>query len=352
MLIFSRLSDKKLQSKIIPLLSTDTINEIYLIRKTPLKHDRIINYNPKIRLFQLPILFDLWRLYLGIIILNKKKNTPFIMGIYTIPHGLIALILAKIFKKKLIINLIGSEFIGALKKKLSLYIAKNAQGIITRGKESENFLFSQGIRNTEMLFVHNEIIFPNNPINEIDTPKKFDLIYVGNLVSVKRIDLMIDALFYLKNHFQLQPNLQIVGEGPLLNTLRTKVKELNLEKQIFFQGHSENVTKHLKESKIFLMSSEHEGLPQAMLEAMNQGLPCIMPNLSNIPDYIKHRESGLLFTPLSSLELAECIKLLLEDSDLYSICSKGSKIRFDLEKNHFSRPHIAKEWEKFLAKLS
>lgn len=126
----------------------------------------------------------------------------------------------------------------------------------------------------------NAIVIPN-PINE--TISLFEkkiyincsrIIMVGRLVEQKNYLL---ALLAMKELCDLgyKLTLHIYGEGPLKENLIEIIKENELNNNVFLHGWAENIYEEYKESDIYLLTSLYEGMPNALMEAMAIGLPCI-----------------------------------------------------------------------------
>ena len=100
--------------------------------------------------------------------------------------------------------------------------------------------------------------------------KKYDLVTLGRLVPEKRLDLLIKAVYLVKKRY---PRIQvaIAGEGHLRNKLISLTKKLKLESNINFLGFSTSPQDIYNSSKIFIPTSETEGLPRSMIEAMSCG---------------------------------------------------------------------------------
>jgi len=105
--------------------------------------------------------------------------------------------------------------------------------------------------------------------------EKFDVIFVGRLISSKNIDVLIKSIKLLK---EKNPEIKslIIGDGPEKKTLETLTQKLNLEKNIRFLGFLENnddVYALMKSSKVFVLPSTREGFGIVVIEANACGIP-------------------------------------------------------------------------------
>ncbi len=119
---------------------------------------------------------------------------------------------------------------------------------------------------------------------------------VGRLRSEKAQDRMITAFPRLLKMF---PNacLLLIGDGPDRYKLKSRVKTLNLEKNVVFAGHRNDLPELLACTDVLAMPSEHEGLPYSVLEAMASGTPVVAFAVGGLPEIIHDNETGFLVKP-------------------------------------------------------
>lgn len=173
-------------------------------------------------------------------------------------------------------NYIG-EF-GPLKAKiystLVLLAAKTFSKIVTVSK-SIGKLYQQ-YNNIETSSIQNGVDFdPERKAKIRNEPIKY--IYTGSISKRKQIVFLCEGFQNFEKDKDVQ--LLLLGDGPLLNELNDKYDE-----NIKFIGRVDNVDKYLDSCDYFISCSESEGLPNAVMEAMAIGLPCI---LSDIPPHLE-----------------------------------------------------------------
>lgn len=138
----------------------------------------------------------------------------------------------------------------------------------------------------------------------------------GRLVPVKRVDIFIEAAAgILRAHPELDISFHIFGEGPLRAELATLSQKLNAEKMICFEGHSENMQKELANLDILLITSDHEGLPMVLLEAMALKTPVIAHAIGGIPTVLKQGECGVLISEHQPLAYVDAIFQLIKNPE-------------------------------------
>ncbi len=121
----------------------------------------------------------------------------------------------------------------------------------------------------------------------------FDLIYVGRLAPVKNLSLLVEILRDLR---ELRPSVRavIVGGGPGLADLERQRARLGLEHHLVLAGWHQDVTPWLRASRLFCLTSHHEGLPIAALEAMSLGIPVISARYPGADELVQDGETGFL----------------------------------------------------------
>ncbi len=149
------------------------------------------------------------------------------------------------------------------------------------------------------------------------------LVQACRLIPKKGILTTLEALQIAA---QTWPRLRYVlcGDGPLTETIRTRVRELGLEGNVELRGWLEPEALHAEYQRghLFLHPSEltpeadQEGIPNSMLEAMATGLPVVATRHGGIPEAVTSGEDGLLVAERAPGELAAAILQLLGDSSL------------------------------------
>jgi glycosyltransferase involved in cell wall biosynthesis len=135
---------------------------------------------------------------------------------------------------------------------------------------------------------------------------------VGRLDPEKKHDLLLVAMRQVANAF---PNakLLIVGLGPLRQKLETQARSLGLGNRVQLLDFRRDIEEILEASDIFVLPSEWEGLPLALLEAGARKLPVVASNVGGIPEIIKNGDSGYLVESGNASELSNRLIRLLGD---------------------------------------
>jgi glycosyltransferase involved in cell wall biosynthesis len=148
-----------------------------------------------------------------------------------------------------------------------------------------------------------------------------DIICVARLAFPKGVDVLLHAWGRMMHaapawRASVRPRLLLVGDGADRAQLERIARELGIEDSIAFMGMRSDTVTLLQRSWGFVLPSRWEGMPNALLEAMACGLPCIATRVSGSEDIIVDGVNGLLVEPEDPVALAEALRRLIEDSDL------------------------------------
>lgn len=159
------------------------------------------------------------------------------------------------------------------------------------------------------------VIIPNPISTECDAGNsKKKIVSVGRLAPQKNHKLLIEAFFELvKTHNDY--SLYIYGEGGLRNELEQLIKNLKLENNVFLPGNVPDIHHQIADAEMFVLSSDYEGLSNAMLEAMMMGLPCISTECAGSDEIISDGENGLLVPVGDKKKLEQAMVYLIENPD-------------------------------------
>ncbi len=112
------------------------------------------------------------------------------------------------------------------------------------------------------------------------------LIFVGNLVRLKRVDVLLDALARLELPF----TCHILGDGPLRSDLERQARALGLSGRVFFEGWRDDVAEWLSRSDALVLPSDYEGSPSVLLEALAAGTLALGADTGGIPEILASDE--------------------------------------------------------------
>jgi glycosyltransferase involved in cell wall biosynthesis len=163
------------------------------------------------------------------------------------------------------------------------------------------------------------------------TTPEVDLVLVGRLVPLKRIDIFVRAVARLSASL---PDITaiVVGEGPLREQLEQLTRGLWLEERVRFVGQQARVEDWLRRARVFVLTSESEGLSLSLVEALRCGLPAVVSRVGDLEDVIEEGVNGYLVSDRSPDAFAERILDLVGDParrDRFAEAAVRSTKRFD-----------------------
>ena len=265
------------------------------------------------------------------------------------PHGLIGWFISKLFKIKHVFNLIAYDAELKYWGKISTFITKrvllDADFLIIEGFFEQdqinpknkllNFLKNIKIDFNKLLPGYSAV-FPEKFFPIIDKEKKWDIITIARLHQIKRIDLFIEIVQNVLDNIDI--TCAIIGDGPLLHELKKQVENKGLKNKICFLGRISNnqLNLYYNSAKIFLLTSENEGLPATLVEAMLTKTCPITTDVGAIPNLIKDGYNGFLYS-INDLKNAE--KIIIK-------CLKNNNLRNTIGNNSRKRALEVSAWNR------
>lgn len=256
------------------------------------------------------------------------------LAFFGIPSGAAAWLIRRIYRIPYIVSLRGGDVPGFRPYDFGIYhkliapllriVWRDASAIVAN---------SNGLRELALKFDSRfEIsVIPNGANKNQHHGETRDwnparLLSVGRLVHQKGFDLAMHALAGLKD-FQWQ--WKIVGDGPLLPMLRSLANELEILDRITFTGWQtqEQLIEHYEQANLFVFPSRHEGMPNAVLEAMANGLPVVASNIAGNEELVVDGVTGVLVPPENVSSLREMLKKLINDAPLRERMGAASRRR-------------------------
>ena len=135
---------------------------------------------------------------------------------------------------------------------------------------------------------------------------------VGRLVPVKRVDIFIETAKYLQEQFPtINAQFYIYGDGPLRSELEQLSASLNLQDTIHFEGHVSEIHAAIAALDILLITSDHEGLPMTLLEALALRIPVISHSIGGISKVLEKSKCNRLLQSQKASTFAEAISDIL-----------------------------------------
>jgi glycosyltransferase involved in cell wall biosynthesis len=166
------------------------------------------------------------------------------------------------------------------------------------------------VRTNNVVYVANGIDLtrmpePVNPALRSLVGRPIHIGLIGRLVSIKRVDLFIHAASILLQEDPETFRFTIYGDGPELEPLRALSATLGVDGGLAFKGFSSNVIREMTQLDMLFLTSDSEGLPMVVLEAMAVGLPVVVPAVGGLPEALDNGRCGTLITRQAPRAYAE-----------------------------------------------
>lgn len=169
------------------------------------------------------------------------------------------------------------------------------------------------------------------------------IVQVASLVEVKNQRMLIQSFSnVVKNHPEYR--LIIYGEGPCRGGLEKLISDLKLENKVFLPGRINDVVSCIKQAELFVLSSNFEGLSNAMLEALYIGLPVVATDVSGAVDIIRNGYNGYLVPVGDEKEMTKAICEVIEDNSLREKMADNATLVKDL----LDKDAVTSEWLKVI----
>lgn len=270
------------------------------------------------KLFQLLRAIRAYLLLLGYCTLSSVKLIHIQTASYhSFYRDSLYLLLAKLFKKKVILHLHGGEFELFYRKspRYCSFICRKADCIVG---VSEYFVkvFRTLDLNENIICLYNPISSPSFSLTQDRyrlVKSHIDISFLGTINQQKGIFDILECWKLHRDYFSNRVHLHIGGIGEV-DKLHSLVKEYGLEGLTTYHGWLENGAKEelWKYTDIYLQPSHFESFGIAILEAMSHGIPVIASNVGGIPELVQHGDNGILIEPANTDQLFEAIKNLIE----------------------------------------
>lgn len=174
-----------------------------------------------------------------------------------------------------------------------------------------------------LLLARNNVRFIPNGIdaNESDPKEPAPPLQCGRFIAVvgrlsmeKAVDRAIAAFAHISDQYP-DYSLVIVGDGPEKSKLKKHIKHYGLSERVIFTGYSDVATSYIRNAEALLISSETEGLPLTLLEAMRVGTPVVSTPVGEIPNVLENGRLGYLSSDRTEASLAQALIHLLGDPE-------------------------------------
>jgi glycosyltransferase involved in cell wall biosynthesis len=203
---------------------------------------------------------------------------------------------------------------GTADVKRQLKAAQNVQRFIVGSRYMKTELEINGIASDKIKIVHPVPAALQKP-DALPPSQSPNVLFVGQVIRGKGVDLMLKALADLKGEWQAT----IVGEGSFLESCKQLAVKLGIADRVTFPGwvpHAELDSYYQSASMLVVPSRWPEPFGMVGIEAMARGRPVVAFANGGIPDWLDHGTTGLLVPPADITAMTTAIQKLLDDTSL------------------------------------
>lgn len=340
-------SEYKLKTTLDPFVYLDSIEHIYLVRRYPVDVPKTICYSPPGILRKFILTTELYRL-ITIFYLCLFKKVDCLVGIHFILHCVYTALAKMVFGKPLIMLIIENPQ-KYKKSAFFRFFLRRADLIGVRGSKSRQHILELTGLPSEKVFITPDI-HEVQPDPAADKNKIYDLVFVGYYTLAKRIDVLLDVMDDVREKIP-KVKLVLVGDGPLKEMVAKKIAAMDLDPNVERTGFVESIEPYLAKGKIFIMTSETEGMPTVLLEAMGHGLPLIVPDVGDITDLAVDGYNALVVPPLKVNAFAEACFKLLTDRTLYDRMAENTRAMFGEKQKEHTAVYVRALWSARIEQL-
>lgn len=274
-----------------------------------------------------------------------KEEYDFVVSFGDLPLNIL-LLLKPFFNYRLITSersspSYNSSFMDWFKRKVCY---RYVDTLVCQTDGAKNY-FSKKIQEKSVV-IPNPVDIPEIKWKREDTQKS--VATLGRLTTwSKRQDILLEAFAIIHEKYK-DYILNIYGSGPDLQLLKSKSIDLGISNCVNFCGAIDKVFNVLAGNEIFVLTSDFEGLPNALLEAMSIGMPCISTKCSpgGAEYLIQHGENGLLCECRDPKDIADKIIMFIDDKILADKCANNSREYV----RRFDKSIIINKWDELFNK--
>ncbi|MFN8092273.1 MAG: glycosyltransferase [Vicinamibacteria bacterium] len=294
--------------------------------------------------------------------LRAVRDRPHVVGgFHLLVNGLVAVALARLVgARSLVFNVGGTAEVdgggrGGENRLFSLMPGPDAtvERRLLRALDAADFLVTMGTgakRSFEQRGVRASVHVIGGGIDasrfappDPSSKPEFDLVLVGRLAPIKRVDLFLDAVALVSAR---RPGTRavVVGDGPLRASLEERARRPDLAPVVTFAGRQTDVAAWLRRARVFVLTSDSEGLPLSAVEAMMCGLPVVAPAVGDLPDIVEEGVNGHLVAGREAEAFARPLLALVSDEDARRRASAAAVAKA----GRYAVPEAARLWDPLL----
>lgn len=272
-----------------------------------------------------------------------RERPDWVLGYMVVPHGVNAVLIAKLVRARSYVHALGGpvEWQGggyasdnkilnrrtkpsARLERVLVTALKAADVVAVMGSRAREELIGLGLDPKRVVVMPASVDPVRVQAAEASKrPERYDVVTACQLISRKRLHEFLQALAIVR---ETHPGLRaaVAGRGPLEADLKAEARRLGLEDAVDFLGFVHDVESVYAHARVFVLTSQREGLSIAMTEAMSAGVPVVVTDIGEARDVVVPGESGFLFEVGDVGGLASHLTRLLSDDALHAEMSAAA----------------------------
>lgn len=233
------------------------------------------------------------------------------------------------------------EYGTGFKKTITRWLFAHSDGCVFQTEEASKYFGDRTRKRAQIIF---------NPVNRVFftqelLEEKKNIVVIGRLQKQKNPWMAINAFARIHNDFP-DYRLQFYGDGELKNELIALSKKHDIESKVDFLGQVDNIYSVLASASLYLLTSDYEGMPNGLMEAMAVGVPCIITNCpcGGPASLIQNDAQGILIRVGNENDLVTNMIKILSSSSL----RKSMRVASRLRAQDFRSEVVLAQWEKYI----
>ncbi|GGJ24945.1 glycosyltransferase [Deinococcus roseus] len=263
-------------------------------------------------------------------------------------HGIMVSRLFSVLMGVPSIGSIRTEKAQGTKDKLLKWTDFASRALVVNADRTRNKIIERKLTRPDKVRIINNAMdeaFLQEPLQPGQDSPVFHWVAIGRLIEAKGYDHLIQAMAGLP-----QAKLTLVGGGPLREALQQQVHNLKLEDRVLLAGETADVLSYLRQADGVVLSSRWEGMPNALLEAMAAGKPCVATNVGGVSSLQGQGDNLIMVQPDAAEPLQEGMQRMMQLSAAERT-SMGVRARAFV-KDHFGATAVVRLWEEVIENSS
>lgn len=277
-----------------------------------------------------------------------KEEKPDVILAFLGKNNLMAIATSRFLSVKVAVSVRGEptmEYEGKTMQSTAKLVFRFADGVVLQTKMAKEF-FPDAVQKKAVILSN-----PLNPIflNRRHIGEREDVIVaVGRLDENKNHAMLIHAFSKIADEF---PHMRLIiyGEGESRKDLELLIQEKGLEERIELPGNTSDLANKICKAKVFTLTSNTEGMPNSIIEAMALGIPVISTDCpcGGPAELIQNEVNGMLVPVGDVYAFSDALRRVLADAEFAQRLGDNA---YEGSKN-FAPEKVNKAWEDYLLKL-